>query len=127
MVQPEDRIKCGIVKVVHMATHPSHSVYRIVDGFETVGVDRVTVHPCFVSKLCEVGVSCEEIVQAIPERNLIVYKDRRDEVVLAQSFDGPIGWISLGNSPDRVLMLHEKTASVRASFKSSTYWSVHHI
>lgn len=85
MMKPKDWVKGGIVEVGHVSIIASESVNDIVKRFQTVGVGRGTGDPSFVSKLGEVTVRGEEVVQAISCRNLIVVNLRSDKIVLANS------------------------------------------
>ncbi|KAI7242250.1 hypothetical protein KC330_g157 [Hortaea werneckii] len=90
MMQPEHRVVRRVIEIGHVPVSTSNAMDSVVKTFQAIGVRNTWANPCFVAKLGEIVVECEEIVETILERNSAVVKSSSYFVVLADCALGPI-------------------------------------
>lgn len=99
MVKPKDWVKGRIIEISHVSIVTGDGMDNIMKGLKTIGVRCTARDPCFVSKLREVAVRCEKVVQAVSCRDLIARNLRCHKIVLARSGSCPVGWVTLSDRP----------------------------
>lgn len=70
-----------------------------MDRLKTVGIGRASSDPCRVTKLMEVVVIGEKVVQTVAEVHLTVGEDTVEQVVLTACRVIPRSRVSFGNVP----------------------------
>jgi len=79
----EDRVECRIVNNSHVATAAHQAMYLIMNRLNTVIITAATGwDPGFIAEIGVVGVCCEKVVQSVAERQSVVVKLLRNQVVL---------------------------------------------
>lgn len=98
-MQPEHGVKCSVVEVGHVSIVAYTRVNSIVNRLKTVGVGGASGDPCRITKLMEVVVVGEKVVQTVAEVHLTVGEDTVEQVVLTACRVIPRSRVSLGNIP----------------------------
>lgn len=75
VMKVEDGVEGRVVNNRHVSTATDQAMDLVMDRFYAVVVTTIAVRdPGFVAEISVIGIRCEEIVQAITERQSVVVK-----------------------------------------------------